>query len=56
MKKLLFLSVSFLALQAGAQSDKYVKAMEDRISAMDTNRNLGGLTDLANAFERIADV
>ncbi len=56
MKKLLFLTVSFLALQqAGAQSEKYIRAMEERVAAIDTTRNTAMLTDLANAFERIAD-
>ena len=56
MKKLFFL----LALLAGftsmmAQSEKYTKAMQDRISAIDTVRNPQALQDLSAAFERIGD-
>lgn len=56
MKKFLLPIALLLFVFASAQSDKYVKAMEDRIRAIDTTRNPSGLTDLANAFERIADV
>lgn len=56
MKKLILLSLAFvLIISVHAQSDKYVKAMEARIVAIDTTRDHSGLTDLANAFERIAE-
>lgn len=38
-----------------AQSDRYVKAMQDRIAAVDSVRNPQGLLDLSAAFERIGD-
>lgn len=56
MKKFLFLSLaSFMMGTAFAQSDKYVKAMEPKVAAIDTTHTVAGFTDLANAFERIAD-
>lgn len=51
----------FLAFTMGAgatlwaQSEKYVKAMEGKIVAVDTLHSLQGLQDLSAAFERIAD-
>ncbi len=38
-----------------AQSEKFVKAMEPKIIAIDTTHSTEGLLDLANSFERIAD-
>ena len=35
--------------------EKFVKAMEPKMAAVDTTVTVQGLTDLANAFERIAD-
>lgn len=56
MKKvLLILSVSILTVSAFAQSEKYVKAMEALVPAVDTTRTIDGLTELANSFERIAN-
>ena len=57
MKKLIFiLSAMFVASFSFAQMpDKFVKAMEAKIAAVDTTITVQGLTDLANAFERIAD-
>ena len=57
MKKTIFiLCVMFVASFAFAQMpDKFVKAMESKIAALDTTRSVEGFTDLANAFERIAD-
>jgi hypothetical protein len=37
-----------------AQSDKYVKAMQEKLAVLDTTRNGTNLQELANAFERIA--
>jgi len=48
------ISALFLMLNAAAQSDKYVKAMEAKIAALDTTRNAEVLQALANDFERIA--
>lgn len=57
MKKTIFILCSiFVAGFSFAQMpDKFVKAMEPKISAVDTTSSVQGLTDLANAFERIAD-
>jgi hypothetical protein len=57
MKKLIFiLSAILVASFSFAQMpDKFVKAMEAKIAAVDTTITVQGLTDLANAFERIAD-
>ena len=57
MKKvLLSLALLFTVLTSlTAQSDKYVKAMQDRIAAVDTVRNPQGLQDLSAAFERIGE-
>ena len=57
MKKTIFiLTAMFVAYFAFAQMpEKFVKAMEPKIAAVDTTVSVQGLTDLANAFERIAE-
>src|SRR5437764_10434913 len=57
MKKTIILfAVIFLAVDSFCQpSDKYLKAMQDRVVAIDSTRNPEGLKDLSNSFERIAD-
>lgn len=57
MKQTIFiLSAILIASFSFAQMpDKFVKAMENKIAALDTARTAEGFTDLANAFERIAD-
>lgn len=55
MKKTMFLfALSFASLLSFAQSEKYVKAMETNVMAIDTTRTTEGYINLANAFERIA--
>lgn len=56
MKKFL-LSVMILgaAFNSFAQSERYVKAMEQHIAAVDSVRTIDGMRDLANTFKRIAD-
>lgn len=57
MKKVLFsltLLIGVVAV-ATAQSEKYVKAMQDKVVAVDSTRNPQGLLDLSAAFERIGD-
>ena len=49
------LGFSFFLLNAFAQSEKYVKAMQEKIAAMDSTRNGTTLTELSAAFERIGD-
>ena len=57
MKKVLLsltlLLGSYVALMA--QSEKFVKAMQDKIVAVDSVRNPQGLLELSAAFERIGD-
>jgi len=57
MKKVFFSFTFLLAMAtiATAQSDKFVKAMQDKVVAVDTIRNTQALQDLSAAFERIAD-
>jgi len=57
MKKTIFiLSAILVASFSFAQMpEKFVKAMEAKIGAVDTTTSVQGLTDLANAFERIAE-
>lgn len=55
MKKLLLCLTLFATLAASAQSDKYMAAMQPRVAAIDTARNVSSLNDLSATFERIAD-
>lgn len=54
-KAFLFLTFSLVMSALFAQSEKYVKAMQERIAAIDTLRNADGLKDLSASFERIAE-
>ena len=55
-KSISILSILLAANFSFAQmSDKFVTAMESKVIAMDTTHSAEGLTELANAFERIAD-
>jgi len=57
MKKTIFiLSAILVANFSFAQMpEKFVKAMEAKMAAIDTTISVQGLTDLANSFERIAE-
>lgn len=56
MKKGIFVMMaSLLMTNSFAQSEKYIKAMEALVPAVDTTRSMDGLNDLANSFERIAN-
>ena len=56
MKKVIFLAIAVLtAATLFAQSDKYLKAMEAKVAALDTTRNPEALTEIGNAFERIGE-
>lgn len=56
MKKFFLIAFFTMAAAAGfAQSEKYMKAMEPKVAAIDTTVSISGLTELANAFERIGD-
>jgi hypothetical protein len=56
MKKIILIMCAFvIATGAFAQSEKYMKAMEQQLAGYDTVRNSESLQALANSFERIAD-
>ena len=61
MKKTIFILMTSLMVTSvfaqgnTAPSEKYVKAMEALVPAVDTTHSMEGLTDLANSFERIAN-
>ncbi|MGN6492337.1 MAG: hypothetical protein ACTHLE_10120 [Agriterribacter sp.] len=56
MKKAVLITLfSILVMNVTAQSDKYVKAMQSRLSAMDTVKTTAGWRSLADAFQRIGD-
>ena len=56
MKKVfLFTLASVLATAMFAQNEKFVKAMEPIVVAIDTTRSTEALLNLANSFERIAE-
>ncbi len=54
-KQFLLLAAFFIAFTCFSQSEKYTKAMEQLVPAIDTTRNADALTNLANSFQRIAD-
>ncbi len=55
MKRILFIAATFISLTTFAQTEKYFKAMEPKVAAIDTTRSVEAAKDLANAFERIAE-
>lgn len=56
MKKVLWIMLAtVLNVAVFAQSEKFVKAMEQKMPMIDTVRSTDGLIELSNAFERIAD-
>lgn len=54
-KQFLFIGAFVIAINSFSQSEKYTKAMEQLVPAVDTTRNVDGLNNLANSFQRIAD-
>ncbi len=54
-KQFLFIAAFVIAINSFSQSEKYTKAMEQLVPAVDTTRNVDGLNSLANSFQRIAD-
>ncbi|MFZ9386949.1 MAG: hypothetical protein ACO25B_03635 [Chitinophagaceae bacterium] len=52
---LIVLSALLGTAVASAQSEKFIKAMEPRVAQVDSNNNVDGWRDLANAFERIGE-
>lgn len=56
MKKIIGLLTLIISFQlVNAQNDKYVKAMEGRLAAIDTTHSTAGLQSLSDAFSRIGD-
>lgn len=56
MKKSLFAVFALMMATAGfAQNEKYVKAMEAKVSQLDSNNSADSWKELGNTFERIAD-
>lgn len=57
MKKSIFILSAIMAasFSFAQMPEKFVKAMETKVAAMDSANGVQGLTDLANAFERIAE-
>lgn len=56
MKKIaLFITLLLATTAIHAQSEKYIKAMENLVPGIDTTQTQDGLTELANSFERIAN-
>lgn len=55
MKRSIAAFMLLLAMGANAQSEKYMKAMEERVKALDTVRTQSGWQNMANSFERIGD-
>lgn len=57
MRKTIFILTAILSasFSFAQMPDKFVKAMEPKMAAVDTTVTVQGLTDLANAFERIAE-
>lgn len=56
MKKIVFiLALSLASAAVYAQSEKYLGAMEQLVSRIDSTRSPEGLVDLSNSFERIAN-
>jgi hypothetical protein len=56
MKKVvLFLTLTLAGLASFAQSEKYTKAMQEKVIAVDTTRTPDALKELSASFERIAE-
>ncbi|PZR29274.1 MAG: hypothetical protein DI535_02725 [Citrobacter freundii] len=47
------IALSFIAVNA--QSERYKSSMEKLIATLDTTKTVGGYTEIANSFQRIAD-
>jgi hypothetical protein len=55
MRKLITAILMIAAIGANAQSEKYMKAMEEKVKALDTVRSQSGWQSMANTFERIGE-
>lgn len=54
-KQFLLAAAALVAITSFSQSEKYTKAMEQLVIAVDTTYSTDGLNNLANSFQRIAD-
>ena len=54
-KQFLLIAAILIAFTSFSQSEKYTKAMEQLVVAVDTTYSADGLNNLANSFQRIAD-
>ena len=54
MKHFIFIVLVCLSTTTFAQSEKYVKTMQEKLAVLDTTRSVDGLKELAHTFERIA--
>lgn len=52
---LLVIALLLTFINYAQPSDRYLKAMQDRVASVDTMHNADGLKDLSNSFERIGD-
>ena len=57
MKKTILILIILMAanFSFSQMPDKFVKAMEQKVPAVDTTTNVNGLLELANSFERIGE-
>jgi len=55
MQKAILSLVLLITLTAGAQSDKYIQAMQKNIAVLDSAKSTDQLESLASTFERIGD-
>src|SRR5882757_1230193 len=55
MQKAILSLVLLITLTAGAQSDKYLQAMQKNIAMLDSAKSISQLESLATTFERIGD-
>ncbi len=55
MKKIITAVLILVSMGASAQSEKYMKAMEDKVNGLDTVSSVSGWQNMANSFERIGE-
>ncbi len=55
MKKILLAVAIICVISANAQSEKYVSAMQDKLSQLDTSKTPADLLKVSDAFARIGD-
>ncbi|HSF45115.1 MAG TPA: hypothetical protein VLA58_03865 [Chitinophagaceae bacterium] len=55
MKKIFIAMLLLTAVGVNAQSEKYLRTMEEKVNALDTVRSPSGWQTMANTFERIGE-